>query len=173
MKRALVANPLDASYVDDLSDEHVSDVVLLGDQSHATQFLKTRTEAVAKRVKHAQQVARLVETHYPTILPAVTKAEAKAAAKKADADLAREKSRVYARLLSEDKSLVEDAMPCVCRVLVDEFNGRFRMYYPGFKDRSISWSKRSVKVAIQEALTQAWDWHFAVTGVRMPAHLTF
>ena len=56
------------------------------------------------------------------------------------------------------------------RVIVDDWNGRYRISYPGvLGDRSISWTKRSVQLAAAEAVRQLWEWHTQATGQEGPS----
>jgi hypothetical protein len=56
------------------------------------------------------------------------------------------------------------------RVIVDDWNGRYRISYPGvLGDKSISWTKRSVQLAAAEAVRQLWEWHTQATGQEGPS----
>ena len=61
--------------------------------------------------------------------------------------------------------------PAAAKVHVDTPNGRFRLFYRGFKDKSVSWTERGDQLAAKLALKQLWAWNEAATGHGLPAHL--
>jgi hypothetical protein len=71
-----------------------------------------------------------------------------------------------------DAEWVEQNKPPKCCCLVDDWNGRYRVSYPAMGvERSISWTKRTVRVAALEALHQMWVWHKLATGEDPPIPL--
>jgi hypothetical protein len=171
LKRNLEEDDLAASYLDELTDDAVADVVLLGDQKQSKEIIKERKGAVKRRLAAATSTIKMVGAVAPILGPMVAPALSKKARSKAALELKGYQDRIYARLDTDCKSLIFDEKPLACRVDVDMGNGRYRCFYDGFKDKSVSWTKRGDKAAALDVLQLAWHWNELATGQGMPAHL--
>ena len=99
---------------------------------------------------------------------AKAKAEAKAAAPAADkSKLPHWRPPVNAQAVDATSYIKKFACP-KGDVVVDDYNGRWRCFYPGFKPKSVSWTKRGLHDAANVVLHQLWTWHEAATGLPAP-----
>ena len=171
LSRTVKEDTLGCAVIDDLDDEAIADVVLLGDQVQSREFLKRRAKAVTERhnLKVAAQttVHRLFPAHALTVAPARSKAKERANANA----LATEMTRWVEKLHKDPVDALMDDKPLMARVHVDVPSGRFRCFYKGFKDRSFSWTLRGQPSAVRCALRQMWEWNDASTGSGIPLHL--
>lgn len=170
-KRKLQQDELAQSYLDDMSEDMIMDVVLTGDQQEAKGFIQKREQAQARRVATAASVKKTVAHFYQVkqenVKKAATKAQAKAEAKR----LEQKKARFYADLAANSVQALQAEKPAAAKVFVDDANGRFRLFYKPFHDRSISWTTRGQADAVLMSLKQLWEWNLAATGEGAPAHL--
>ena len=81
------------------------------------------------------------------------------------------KSKLIPRWLppKSPSNLIADAWlqrnkPDYVDVILDAYNGRFRVVASTGDWRSISYTKRGLKSCVQEVLWQAWTYHFFITG---------
>ena len=63
--------------------------------------------------------------------------------------------------------------PSPARLIVDTYNGRYWLVYPGQHRKSISWTARGLEQASLMWQKQAWDWHTLATGQQCPVPLGF
>ena len=147
------------------------DVVLAGDQQDAKGFIQKREQAQARRVATAASVRRTVEHFYQAKMQNVQKASAKAQQKVDAKRLEQKKARFYADLAANSVQALHAEKPAAAKVFVDDANGRFRLFYKPFHDRSISWTTRGQADAVLMSLRQLWEWNLTVTGEGAPAHL--
>ena len=171
--RTLGEQEAESGFLHDLSDEAVRDVVILGDQSKTTEFLKNRVEAKTNYQKKITDVLRMVEHLLPKIGPLMSKAKTTAANKKADRENKKLSERWYRDLKTKYKEMVVSDKPGAARVHVDDSNGRFRCFYKGFANKSFSWHERGGEHAAKMALQQMWTWEELATGRKAPAHMAF
>jgi hypothetical protein len=170
-KRRLQQDELAMSYLDDMSEDMIMDVVLAGDQQDAKGFIQKREQAQARRVATAATVRKTVEHFYQVKMPNVKKAATKAQQKVEAKRLEQKKARFYADLAANAVQTLHAEKPAVAKVFVDDPNGRFRLFYKPFHDRSISWTTRGQADAVLMSLRQLWAWNATVTGEGAPAHL--
>jgi hypothetical protein len=74
------------------------------------------------------------------------------------------KARWAAAVLAGDASVLQEAKPPVATITADDFNGCFRIYYGGRRQKSISWTIRGAPKAIALTLRTAWAIHHDWTG---------
>ena len=74
------------------------------------------------------------------------------------------KARWAAAVLAGDASVLQEAKPPAATITADDFNGCFRIYYGGRRQKSISWTIRGAPKAIALTLRTAWAIHHDWTG---------
>ena len=70
-----------------------------------------------------------------------------------------------------DADFLERHKPSIAHVFCDNWNGRFRVTYPGVKPKSVSWTLRGVHSASMECLVFLWAMHKHLTGEDPPIPL--
>lgn len=162
-----------------VTDDMIYDLMLCGEQREAASLVK---EYAAAAKQKSESRARAVAVARKTFAkassapkPAAKKKAATAAAAKAAAavakDLGKRVERWHADFAKDAHAVVVDAAPKVGHIFVDQFNGRFRVTYPGKSAKSFSWTLRGVQEAGRLALSCAWSWHTDATGERAPEHV--
>lgn len=73
--------------------------------------------------------------------------------------------------ITGDPDFIVEHKPGPARLFTDQWNGRFRLSYPGEKPKSVSWTVKGQRAASLEALRQMWAWHTARTGQEPPIPL--
>eukprot|EP00971_Amphidinium_carterae_P348183 6490365-Amphidinium_carterae.1 len=196
--KCLLARPMakklhKEDFLDDFDASMVADVVLVGDQKLSKEFLADRDKIKEKRLKEVDNVKRVVSTCFKPAKESVLKkkaakpsstattaAPAKAGPTAAAPEIVKKKlvkkttveqSRVYDALLPEFKDLLLSRKPEPCHVFVDQDNGRFKLSYPGFNCKSVSWTDRGQKECVHLCLATAWKWHHSATAQDPPADL--
>ena len=159
------------SYLDEVSDEQITDCVLLGDQKETKEMVQSRLKSRAKRATEKASVQEMVETFFPKAEVAVKKALTKAQAKKRADATAAAKTRLYNSIDLDATATLRRELPAACRLTPDEKNGRWLLSYAGFRQRSVSWTQRGTTNAALMALEIGWDWHSQATADAMPDHL--
>lgn len=159
------------SYLDDLTEDMVLDVCVVGDQRDMQGYLKEYTKLKSERQGRRAAVVNLVKK---VLAKAASASKAVAlATKKQEVTLAKqraaEKQRFDADLESSAADFVMKHKPADAKVHVGIANGRFLCVYPQRKPRSYSWTDRGEAKAVQLALRQLWEWHTESTGIVAPA----
>ena len=78
------------------------------------------------------------------------------------------KVRWPAAVSAGDASVLQEAKLPVATTTADDFNGCFRIYYGGRRQKSISWTIRRAPKAIAPTLRTAWAIHHDWTGEEIP-----
>lgn len=73
--------------------------------------------------------------------------------------------------ITGDPEFILENKPAPARLFTDQWNGRFRLSYPGEKPRSVSWTVKGQRAASLEALRVMRAWHTASTGQQPPIPL--
>jgi hypothetical protein len=162
-----------SGYLDDVGDEHWNDVVLIGDQKDGKEIVGQHKKARERRVRAIASTKKLVEVVFPKAKELMKKASTKAQAKTIALQEKQNRERVYAALAADVNKAVLENVPDKCKVVTDVVNGRLLLSYPGFKTRSVSWTRRGSENAGWRALGIAWGWHEAATGTPVPSHFAF
>lgn len=171
MRRKLKEDEIAQSFLDDFDNAAVIDVVLAGDQQEAKDFLRKREAAKGRRSQDKDMVTKQVASHFPSLRQKVGKVQEKREQKAEATRVQLRQARFYTALSADFMQVVLDEKPPACKVHVDTHNGRFRLWYRGFKDKSVSWTERGDQLAAKLALKQLWEWNEAATGQGIPAHL--
>eukprot|EP00971_Amphidinium_carterae_P143162 2836413-Amphidinium_carterae.1 len=158
-------------YLDDMDDEMVSDLILAGDQPISQKFLKLRDGIKKQRDEKRNNVRRIVSHHFPKAKEIMDRPSKKCKKVETPAKIVGGSGRQYDQLKDKPKEWLIENKPPVGNVFVDESNGRFRVSYKGFNNKSFSWTGRGQMQAAQLAFSQLWSWHCSVTGQEVPANL--
>ena len=161
-------------YLDEITEEEVQDVVLIGDIWATKQFIKDRDKAKVRRAAAQDTVSKIMNVAYPRVVSTVNKrAQTKAAAKKAEAALLKRRQAAFAACAEDSEKFVESRRPQVngCKVYVDNLNGRYRLSYTGFSEKSVAWTQRGQHAAAMVAFGFLWTCHKKRTGQDAPDDL--
>ena len=106
------------------------------------------------------------------------KAKAKPKPKAKAVAAAAEKTKVPhwkppANALAADATLyIKKSAPPEGDIVQDDYNGRWRCFYPERDPKSVSWTKRGLHPAANVCLHQLWTWHEEATGMPAPFDIT-
>lgn len=160
------------SYVDDLTEEAVLDVAIIGDQREMKAFVKDHSVQKKLQWTHSAATKKFVEKLWGKMEVLAKSGAAARAQHKIMAEEA-EKTKVAraawrAKLLNDPKKMVLESKPVEAHCLADELNGRFLLSYPGERRKSFSWTTRGVEEAAQLSLSHMWRWAEKHTGAQPP-----
>lgn len=163
----------EASWLEEIDDEQVADCVLIGEQKETKSIVEDRAKASAKQASDKASVRELCRTFFPrakqAAQKALTKAKAKALAKKKQLD----QRRLYAALEGDVTTTLKKELPSTVRITQDDKNGRWLIAHPDFRQKSVSWTLRGQLAGSLLVLKVAWGWHQSITGGEIPPHLDF
>ena len=69
-------------------------------------------------------------------------------------------------------AFVQAHLPEVCKIVQDDYNGRWYIVYPERAPKSVSWTKRGYGDAASRAIWTGWAFHTETTGEVPPWRTT-
>ena len=147
-----------------LSDDLLEDCTSLSD--------KRLTHSVLRECKTASERSQKTREKVQSYLAeAKPKKKQKVVASPSFPSVKESSSRWWATIPG-DAAFIEKHRPPLGNCHVDNDNGRYRLSYPGFGLRSISWMRRGEKRTALEVLQLWWQWHNEATGDPVPPEVT-
>jgi hypothetical protein len=167
LERAGLSSPeQDAGLVSSfVKDDHMKGVMTEGDEKEAKIFVEEQSEKQLKNRGRNASITSLVSRRFPVAKEKGAKANQRNKAKLkflegGNKGLSNFKdSRWCAKVRPTDEQLLDLLKPSIGRFGTDVPNGCYRIYYPGERVKSVSWTVRGVAKAQEVALKTLWDLH--------------
>ena len=83
-------------------------------------------------------------------------------------ELKKARGRWWASVKADQLKFIDLWKPASARVVADDPNGCYRVYYPSYPRRSVSWAARGQEKAAMEVLAILWNMEAEVTGNTFP-----
>ena len=175
LHRSYLKEHPEAEYALDIDHDLLLEVMSMSEAKEVQGYLKE----IRRVSKEYQRVRSRRRAHIPKyfdkgepVAAAAAKAKAKPKAKaKAAATAAGSvphwRPPLNARAIDATLFIKKHAPPSG-DVWCDDYNGRWKCYFPDKAPKSVSWTKRGLHEAANVALHQLWTWHEEDTGLPSP-----
>jgi hypothetical protein len=148
-----------------VQDDHMKGVMTEADEKEANLFVEEQAEKQLKSRGQNASITSLVSRRFPVAKEKGAKANQRNKARLkfiegGNKGLGNFKdSRWCAKVKPTDETLLDLLKPSIGRFGTDVPNGCYRIYYPGARVKSVSWTVRGVAKAQEVALKTMWELH--------------